>query len=448
MTAPHYRSFRLVCPPERIPHIEALLHAQGFVFEPEPFSPFCRRLRHEPMPLGRSLAAFFGCIYIQDRSSMLPPLALNPAQGATVVDMCASPGSKTGFLAQLTGPDGFVLGNEPTRPRLATLRANLQGLHMLHAATCSYGGEVLPLMPESWDYIQLDPPCSGWGTVEKNPQVLDVWKGDKVAPLISLQQRLLEKAAQLLTVGGRLVYSTCTTNVAENEEQVRFVVDRLGLELVPLDPFAGFVWEEPHAGGEGTLRVDGARSQAQGFYIACFTKTESCAKVVGNDVPSAPDTAVRAMGEAATADIPAESLLENPLFSVPSHCCLEPELLAGECMDPRQLPAGQLAVFGDTVRFIPRKALGCLPANFVWQGANVGKWAGGKVHLSPRLRTLLSPEPPVSALQLDDVDSILRLLSGQSLQTGLKGTGTGLYWQGLPLCRVKLKNGRALWTDK
>ena len=64
------RSFRLVCPPEAIPKVEALLRAQGYDFEPEPFSPWCRRLVDEPRPLGGSLAAFFGYIYIQDRSSM------------------------------------------------------------------------------------------------------------------------------------------------------------------------------------------------------------------------------------------------------------------------------------------------------------------------------------------------------------------------------------------
>lgn len=356
---------------------------------------------------------------------MLPPLALNPHQGARVVDMCASPGSKTGFLAQLTGSQGFVLGNEPGRPRLATLRANMQALHLLHVGTCSYGGEELPLLPESWDFIQLDPPCSGWGTVDKNPQVLDLWKGEKINPLLVLQRRLLEKAAQLLKVGGRLVYSTCTTNTDENEAQVRYAVDTLGLQVAPLSPFEGFVWEEAQAGGEGTLRVDGARSGAQGFYIACFTKTESSAAKSAHLTTSATE-----------------------LFSLAPHNCLHTDSLSAECLELGQLPVGQLAVFGDTVRFIHQGALECLPAGLVWQGANVGKWAGGKVHFSPRLRSLLPAAPPETALQLDEATSIVRLLSGQSLQTGLRGSDTGLYWQGLPLGRVKLKNGRALWTGK
>ena len=196
-TAPLRRSFRLVCTPEQTPLVEELLTAQGFAFEPEPFSPLVRRLVREPFPLGRSLAAFWGYIYIQDRSSMLPPLALNPRPGDRVLDVCASPGSKTGLLAQLVGPTGLVLGNEPPRPRLANLRRNLAGLNLLQAATCSWPGEGLPLPDASWDAIQLDPPCSGWGTTDKNPQAVKMWQGDKLKPLIDLQRKLLAKSARL-----------------------------------------------------------------------------------------------------------------------------------------------------------------------------------------------------------------------------------------------------------
>ena len=120
------RSFRLSAREELVPFVRELLEAEGFRFEPEPFSPLCFRLLEEPFPLGSSLAAFFGYIYIQDRSSMLPPLALNPARGATVVDVCASPGSKTGLLAQLVGEEGFVLANEISHARLNTLRMTLK----------------------------------------------------------------------------------------------------------------------------------------------------------------------------------------------------------------------------------------------------------------------------------------------------------------------------------
>lgn len=407
-----------------MPLVEALLQAEGYSFENEPFSPFCRCLTAEPRPLGSSLAALFGLIYIQDRSSMLPPLALlaqeddSPA-GAAVLDMCASPGSKTGFLAQMTGPAGFVLGNEPTRPRLATLRANLQTLDMLHAATCSAPGEQLPLPGGLWDRIQLDPPCSGWGTVEKNPQVLKLWQGDKVKPLVALQRRLLERAYTLLRPGGVVVYSTCTTNEAENEAQTRYATGELGLEVLPLPPFPGFVWEEPLPGGEGTLRVDGQRSQAQGFYMARLRKPAASRDV-------APEPTQR--------------------FAVREP--LAPHMLEAPCVDLGLLPPGQLAAFGDTARFVPRQALELLPANLVWQAAPLGRVAGGRVRLGARSRALLPASPPPEALVLEHVDEIHALLRGQSLHTGLPGRETGLYWRNLPLGRIGLKNGRAVWSGK
>jgi 16S rRNA (cytosine1407-C5)-methyltransferase len=139
------RSFRFSCQPSEIPVAEEMLSMQGFVFEPDDFFTPARRLCVEPMALGSSLAAFFGLIYIQDRSSMLPPLALNPPRGTSVLDMCASPGSKTSQLAWLVGDSGLVLGNEPSPQRLVNLRRNLRVLGATQTVTCCHSGEKLPL---------------------------------------------------------------------------------------------------------------------------------------------------------------------------------------------------------------------------------------------------------------------------------------------------------------
>ncbi|WP_300802616.1 RsmB/NOP family class I SAM-dependent RNA methyltransferase [uncultured Desulfovibrio sp.] len=428
------RSFRLLCSPEETPRVEALLQAQGYRFEPEPFSPFCRRLLDEPRPLGASLAAFFGYIYIQDRSSMLPPLALAPEEGSSVLDVCASPGSKTGFLAQLVGKNGFVLGNEPSRARLATLRANMHACNLLSVSTCTYEGQALPLRPGSWEAIQLDPPCSGWGTVEKHPRVMELWQGEKVQPLVGLQRLLLRQASALLAPGGKLVYSTCTTNVAENEEQVRFAEEELGLERLALTPFPGFVWEEL-PGGEGTLRVDGQRSAAQGFYVALFRKPYGFVESVPAPLSEPSDARSSRRG----GKNPAKR--EQPGQELPR------EALAGPCCDPALLPPGRVMLYGDQVRFLPEDAARLLPPDMIWQGALLGKFAGGRLHPAPRLRALLPRRPDAgTALVLDSPDDLTALLSGQSRRTELEGREAALWWQDLPLGRVSLKQGRVVAT--
>lgn len=440
MTAPAARSFRIVCPPAQVPLVEDLLRAQGYGFDPEPFSPWCRRLTHEPRPLGGSLAAFFGLIYIQDRSSMLPPLALAPESGAAVLDMCASPGSKTGFLAQLVGPHGLVVGNEPNHTRLATLRQNLFTLNLVNAVTCSHPGESLPLADGTWTRIQLDPPCSGWGTVERNPSVLKLWQGDKVKPLIGIQRLLLAEAARLLSPGGRVVFSTCTTNVHENEAQVLHARDALGLEVVPLAPPPGFVFAEPELPGcDGTLRVDPERSGAQGFFIACLRKPGGSGDDHDGLAPRPPlPDAERVRADA-----------------------LPPSAWPDTGLDPALLPDGVAAPFGDTAYFLPRPALEQLPAALRWRGYPLGKWGKDGIRPSPRLRALMpqvpqtQPAPPqhagdgnIAILHMDDPADIAGLLTGRSIDAPRSATAALLYWRGLPLARLRVKGGRALWAER
>ena len=468
------RSFRLVCRPNLVPLVETLLRAQGFGFEPEPFFPLARKLTREPLPLGSSLAAIFGYIYIQDRSSMLPPLALNPPEGAAVLDMCASPGSKTSLLGQHVGLAGFVLGNEPNKARLTTLRRNLQQLNLFCCCTASYPGEKLPLAGESWEYILLDPPCSGWGTAEKNPQVLRLWHGDKIRPLIALQRRLLAEAALLLAPGGRLVYSTCTTNVLENEGQIRYAREELGLTLIPLPAPVGFSFARPEYGPEceGAWRVapsngDAGGEGGQGFFVALLHKPGT----------QAPETATADTIREGQADGRAESLKhgffvrpwakesrfvgERPRYGKASrkgHEDAQAEILPissldGAYADPGLLPPGDIAVFNETAHFLPAAHRTLIAEKTAWKGFVLGK-AGkqGYLRLSPHLRGLM-PEAQVASgkgwplINLEDIAPLLSLLQGQGFPGLSLGAGSGeagLYYRGLPLCRLALKGRRAM----
>jgi len=428
------RSFRLVCDDPEIPLAEALLASEGFSFEPEPFSPWCRKLIDEPIPLGSSLAARFGLIYIQDRSSMLPPLALAPGRGAAVLDMCASPGGKTSFLAQLAGRGGYVLGNEPSADRLATLRQNLARMNLPQAVASGLKGQELPLPENSFGHILLDPPCSGWGTAGKNPKVLTLWKPGKVEPLIALQRELLVKAVSLLAPGGRLLYSTCTTNRAENEEQVAWASAELGLTVEELPLFSGFSFHEPViAEASGTLRVDGEGSDAQGFYLALFIKPGISSE---SPSPSPPQ------------DSCAWASLKRGGGKAGRHGweALPPQALEDASLAWDNLPAGRFEVFKDELCFLPARGEGLLPPRR--KGQRLGSARGGVFRPWARARLLLPGPGQGPELNVEDPGTLSALLEGRSLQSGAKAARLGLYFRGLPLGFLAVKGGRILWSDR
>ncbi|MBO4317593.1 MAG: RsmB/NOP family class I SAM-dependent RNA methyltransferase [Mailhella sp.] len=402
--------------PENTEKAAALLNAQGFRFEPAPFVDGAMRLTEEPFPLGSSLAAFFGLIYIQDRSSMLPPAALRPPKGAVVLDMCASPGSKTSQLASFVGHEGMVLGNEPSPPRLAVLRQNLCRMMLTQAVTSCYSGESLPLPDASFEYILLDPPCSGWGTEERNPNVTKMWTEEKTLPLIRLQRSLLREAERLLRPGGRMVYSTCTTHVKENEEQLQYAFRDLGLLPDPLPMPDGYTLEKPLLGCEGVWRLSTIAGENQGFFIAGLRKAAA-----GLPEPS-----------------PMPGSCGTALTSRQYKAC---GFLPGD------LPGGRPAVFGTSLHFVPDHA-GHLPKDFRWQGMYMGKaTASGELTPAPFVRAG-SDLPRLETEGEEGIRLITGLLSGQSFIGDIREKSALLVWEGMPLCRLRVKNKRLFYSER
>lgn len=455
------RTFRITTAAHQAPLVEALLSAQGFAFEAEPFLESARRLTSEPFPLGSSLAASFGLIYIQDRSSMLPPALLGARPGDVCLDMCASPGGKTGILALAVGRQGFVLAAEASRDRLATLRQNLRRMNAANVATAGAEAQHLPLPPGSLDCVLLDPPCSGWGTADKNPLVLSLWTPEKAETLVRLQRVLLARAAVLLKPGGTLMYSTCTTHVRENEEQAAWALGALPLMLSPLAAPPGFAPREPALPGlTGVLRVGGVKSdksggkgvgtaaddadgpepggQGQGFFLARFVK--QAGSLTDEDGDEGEDEGGgRGVAEIATA--------------IGGRALSAKELVAAGPLAPGNLPPGEARDFGGKVYFLHQEALELLGRSpgLRWQGFPLGSASAGRFRPDPRARLLLPPAgelAPSLRLDVDEPQAILDLLSGRSLD--LPGTGNlvGLYFRGLPLGLLTRKGRRLLWSDR
>jgi 16S rRNA (cytosine1407-C5)-methyltransferase len=169
--------------------------------------------------LTESAAFQAGHLYIQNPASMLPPLLLMPSVEERVLDLAAAPGSKTLQLAAMMGNEGWISAVEVVRQRFFRLRANLErhGAKNVHTYNKD-GSGVWRLVPEQFDKVLLDAPCSSEGQFNlQQPESYRYWSEKKIKEMVRKQKRLLYSAIQCLKPGGEMIYSTCTFAPEENE---------------------------------------------------------------------------------------------------------------------------------------------------------------------------------------------------------------------------------------
>ncbi|XP_048223438.1 tRNA (cytosine(72)-C(5))-methyltransferase NSUN6 isoform X1 [Perognathus longimembris pacificus] len=194
-------------------------------------------------------------LFLQNLPSAVVTHVLNPQPGEKILDMCAAPGGKTTHIASLMHDQGEVIALDKISSKVEKVKQNalLLGLNSIKAF-CFDGTKALkldmieepsgapPFLPESFDRILLDAPCSGMG---QRPNMACTWTLKEVISYQPLQRKLFTVAVQLLKPGGVLVYSTCTITLAENEEQVAWALTTYPcLQLQP---------QEPQLGGEGMV---------------------------------------------------------------------------------------------------------------------------------------------------------------------------------------------------
>ncbi len=157
---------------------------------------------------------------IQDRSSQSIAPLLNPKKGDKILDLCAAPGTKTTHLAELIKDDGEIWAIDRSKVRLDLLKDNLKRLKIKCVKTLvADTNELLKLKPDFLNYfdkVLLDAPCSGIGTLSRNPDARWSLSNRKIDELIQLQMKLLESSKYFLNDNGTLVYSTCTICPREN----------------------------------------------------------------------------------------------------------------------------------------------------------------------------------------------------------------------------------------
>lgn len=185
--------------------------------------------------LGSTLEHFLGIIYIQELTSMLPPLLVREElRGArSVLDACAAPGSKTTQLSALMNNRGTIVANDVEYERIRPLKFNLERSGTLNAVVTNYDLRSFP--QTHFDVILLDAPCTSEGIFRKNPRQMLSWSPKRIAPSAHRQKQLIIKTFDLLTPGGVMIYSTCTFAPEENEGVVDHLLRERPAELEPIE---------------------------------------------------------------------------------------------------------------------------------------------------------------------------------------------------------------------
>ncbi len=186
----------------------------------------------EPGELGRSIEHLLGYYYVQELASMLSIIALAPKLNELILDLCASPGSKTSQMASQMQNTGTIIANDVNIGRIQILASNLERCGVTNTIITRDDGirlcEKLNLEGLKFDKILLDAPCSGEGTMRGSPKTCLMWNPNTIKSLSKLQKKLFKNAFEILKNNGEIVYSTCTHAPEENEEVVDFALKEFG----------------------------------------------------------------------------------------------------------------------------------------------------------------------------------------------------------------------------
>ena len=239
-----------------------------------------------PGEIGKTKEHILGYYYVQEITSMMPMLALQPKEGEIILDLCAAPGSKTTQAAAMMENKGSIIANDVSMARISILSANLERCGVTNTIIPRHNGvelcEKLSKMGFKFDKILVDAPCSGEGNIRCSPRTFLEWSEGLLKSLSRKQKKLLESAFGLLKKNGEMIYSTCTYAPEENESVVQHLIDDydakiLDIEL-PLRIRPGLtVWRKEKFSKDmkKAVRIYHHDNDLEGFFLAKLRKIPS-----------------------------------------------------------------------------------------------------------------------------------------------------------------------------
>lgn len=365
---------------------------------------------------GSDIAHFSGAYYMQDPSAMSAVAVLDPQPGEKILDLCAAPGGKSGQIAEKIGCKGLLISNEIDLQRARMLSGNLERLGVTNALIVSARPDVLAAKWKGFfDAVLCDAPCSGEGMFRRDENARSEWDPRSPEGCAVRQRQILACAVEMLRPGGRLVYSTCTFNRTENEENIAWLTDTYPQMQTEDFKLAG-VGESTN----GCIRLWPHRIDGEGHFAARLRKSEDEPvkskrsdknRTLGKRIPECPDTLERLFDEIGC--IP-----DNRLKSLLPHMNGDRLLLV-----PKGLP--------DTDGiYVLRCGLQCAKV--------------GRSHIEPEhaLAMALKPDDFGEIIELDDKQTEV-WITGGGIEASLQGRNRYVWvcHNGMPLSWGKYSDG-------
>ncbi|SPK71215.1 Ribosomal RNA small subunit methyltransferase B (RRNA (Cytosine-C(5)-)-methyltransferase) (16S rRNA m5C967 methyltransferase) [Cupriavidus taiwanensis] len=255
----------------------AELQAAGLGAEPTPMAPAGIRMTGKPA-LNQLPIFVNGLVEVQDEGSQLLCSLVAPRRGEMVVDFCAGAGGKTLALGAAMRSTGRLYAFDVSEKRLANLKPRLarSGLSNVHPVLIDSERDAkIKRLAGKADRVLVDAPCSGLGTLRRNPDLKWRQSPESVLELTAKQSAILDSAARLVKGGGRVVYATCSVLEAENEQIVRdFLAAHPNFRLVPAaEVLADQKIEVPGLPDNGMFALYPNLHQTDGFFAAVLERT-------------------------------------------------------------------------------------------------------------------------------------------------------------------------------